>query len=69
MASIKQGAKLEVKIELVLRFFKAYHIKKGGKGSRNEELFYDSCEGGVLPKSSPKCALNYLYHLIPGIFP
>ena len=67
MARIRQGDKLEIKTELVLRFFSAAHVKKGDKENSNEVVFYDHCEGGFLPKLLPECALNYLYHLSPDI--
>jgi hypothetical protein len=71
MASIRQGDKLEIKTELVLRFLSAANVKKGDKGNSNEGISYDNCydhcEGGFPPKLLPGCALNYLYHLSPDI--
>jgi hypothetical protein len=49
MACIRQGDKLETKIELVLRFFSGAHVKKEGKENGNEGVFYHHCKGGVSP--------------------
>jgi len=67
MASIRQGDKLEIKAEPVLRFFSTAHVNKEDKENGNEGIFYDHCDGGFLPKLLPECALNYLYHLSPDI--
>jgi len=45
MACIRQGDKLEIKTELVLRFFSGAHVKKGDKENENKGLFYDHFEG------------------------
>ena len=67
MASIRQDDKLEIKTELVLRFFSTAHVNNGDNENGNAGLFYDHCEGGFPPKLLPGCALNYLYHLSPDI--
>jgi len=56
MARIRQGGKLEAKTVLILRFLNGAPANKEDKENGNKRLFYDHCEGGLLPKSLPRCA-------------